>query len=61
MIIFDTIKNVIIPAVKEELKRGCEDWVENTLYNKPYDFSQVTPGVGKDSIIRVIGRIVARY
>ena len=61
MFIFDTIKNVIVPAVKEDIKKGCEDWVEYTLYHEPYDFSEVVPGAGNGTRIRVIGPIVTRY
>jgi hypothetical protein len=61
MSIFNTIKNVIVPALKEEIKKNCEDWIEYTLYHEPYDFSKVVPGAGNNTTIRVIGKIVTRY
>lgn len=58
---FDIIKNVILPALRDKIEKGCNDWVEYTLYSKPLDFSKTTPGVGNGKRIRVIGPIVTIY
>lgn len=58
---FDIIKNVIFPALKNELKKTCEDYIEYTLYSEPYDFSKPVPGAGSGKTIRVIGPIVTIY
>lgn len=63
MSIFNIIKNILIPAVKGELKKACTDAVEHTLYHEPVDLCEVTP-IPYDpnrKSIRVIGPIVTRY
>lgn len=58
---FDIIKTVIIPALKDEVEKGCKEWIDYTLYHESYDFNKVTPGVGSSKRIRVIGRIITIY
>jgi hypothetical protein len=58
---FDTFK-FLVGVVKDEVKKNVEDWVEYTLYSKPYDFSKVSGGSGySGKQIRVIGPIVTIY
>ena len=61
----NTIKNILIPAVKDEIKKTCADAVEYTLYHEPVDLREVTPVPyhhnSNREQIRVIGPIVTRY
>lgn len=59
MVVLDTLK-YLLSILKGEAKKVCTDYVEYTLYSKPYDFSEVVPYTGGQQI-RVIGRIVTRY
>ena len=61
--IINTIKNILIPAIKDEVKKTCIDAVEHALYHEPVDLREVIP-VPYDpnhKSIRVIGPIVTRY
>lgn len=63
MSVIETIKNILIPAVKGEFEKSCVETVEYSLYHEPVDLSEVTP-VPYDPAnkrIRVIGPIITRY
>lgn len=60
---FDIIKNILIPAVKDEIRKTCVEAVECTLYHKSIDLSESVP-VPYDynrERIRVIGPIITKY
>ena len=65
MSIINTIKNILIPAVRGEIKKTCIDAVEYTLYHEPVNLREVAPVPyscnSNRKQIRVIGPIVTRY
>ena len=65
MSIINIIKNILIPAVKGEIKKAGADAVEYTLYHEQVELREVTPvpyphGTNHEQT-RVIGPIITRY
>ena len=65
MSIINTIKNTLIPAIKDEVEEIFADAVNYTLYHKPVDLREITPVPYPNNSnyeqIRVIGPIITRY
>lgn len=56
----NTIK-FVFGILKDDFKKGCEDYIEAKLYTKPVDLSKVSGGYSDGKTIRVIGPIVTRF
>ena len=63
MRVVDIIRDIMIPAVKDEVKKMAIETIEYTLYHESDDLrnANYVPGIGNDKRIRVIGPIVTIY
>lgn len=56
----DTLK-FMFGILKDQFKKGCEEYIDAVLFTKPVDLSEVSGGYSDGTTIRVIGPIVTRY